>query len=936
MKKIKLILSLAGIFFLTPELNSQPDSSSLPSVDPEIKTGKLSNGLTYYIKHNEEPRKRASFYFIQNVGALLEEGNQDGIAHFIEHLAFNGTERFPGRTIISSLEKHGVAFGYNINAYTGYEETVYNLSDVPVDSPGLIDTCLMILYDWSDFISITAKETNAERGVIIEEWRTRRDASFRMMQKYLPVILKDSKYEVRDIIGELDLIKKFTPDDIKKFYDDWYRPDLQAIAIVGDFDAGLMEEKVTELFSKLNKVNNPKPRPEFEIPWHKEMLYVLATDKEAPQNSVSVFIKHKAVEPSAKDLSYMRRKLIIRLMNNMMAVRINELLQKGTPPFISGTIGFSDLVKGVDALVVSADAKPNEEDKALEAIWKEAERAWRYGFTNGELERAKANLLTSSENFYKQKDKIPNDDFINDILENFLYGEPLVSVDFDYEYTKTTVPSITAEEISDFLRSMMKTENSVIVVQGQEQQGIKHISEEEAKAIIAKVSSSDIQAYQDNMITESLVDGEIKGSPVIKTKYLRQFDAVEWTLGNGARVVYKKTGYEKDNVLLTAYSLGGTSLYELPCLPSATMLPSVIPAYGLGKFDNVTLQKVLAGKNVTLSISLGQITESINGSSSPKDFETMMQLLYLRFVNPRFDSAAHNAIMSRYSAFLASMAKEPSKIMQDSMSLFLADYNPRALILNNSMLEKVDFGIIEKVYKERFANAADFTFFIVGNIDEAEAKSLSVKYIGSLPSSPARESFIDRNIRPPEGKFIRDIRIPLTVPKATIFISHSTEFQYTPYNNVCLKVIDGILDLVFTEKIREEAGGTYGVSVSLTSQLYPYQNAAGLIMFDCDPEKADTLKKVVYDEIDRLIKYGPTEDNLQKAVSNMLKIREEAKQHNNYWSNLLYSYYYSGVDVNDPVNFDRILKKLTVKDIRKAANSFFGKADIVDVVFRPE
>jgi len=934
--KIKRLILIASVLLLIPVITrSQYDFSSFPPVDPEIIIGKLPNGLTYYIKHNREPQKRASFYFIQNVGALLEEDHQNGLAHFLEHMAFNGTERFPGKTIISSLEKHGVAFGYNINAYTGYEETIYNLSDVPVDSPGLIDTCLMILFDWSDFISLSAKEIEAERGVIIEEWRTRRDANFRMMQKYLPVILKGSKYEKRDIIGDINVIKNFKPEDIKEFYDTWYRTDLQAVAIVGDFNAAEMEKKVREIFSQLKASVNPLPRPEFHVPFHSGMLYVMAIDKEAPQNVVSVLIKHPSVKPSEKNLSYLRRKLIISLMNNMMATRISELLQKGNPPFITGHVNYSELVRGIDVLMISASANPDKEDIALQAIYTETERARRYGFSKGELERAKANLLTSYENYYKQKDKISNDDFINRMQEHYLNGEPLVSPDFEYEFAKSVIPSITTEEVSEFFKSLVTSDNSVIVIQGQEDEKIRHLSEEEAKAIISKVASSEIEPYHDTEIGESLIGEELKGSGVVRSVYLKAFDALEWTLGNGAKVVYRKADYEKDNVLLTAYSLGGSSLYETAFLPSAAMLPALIGMYGLGEFDNITLQKMLAGKKATASVSLGQLTESINGSSTPKDFETMMQLVYLRFVKPRFDSEAHKAIISRYAAYLSSLAKDPSKIMQDSVSLYLTNYNPRTVLLNNQMLEKVDLQIIEKIYRERFSNAADFVFFIVGNIDENTAREMAEKYIGSLPSSNVKETFIDRGIRPPEGKFYRDVKIPLTVPKATVFISHSAEFPYNAYNNVCLKVINNILDLVFTEKVREEAGGTYGVSVSLSSQLHPYQNAQGLIMFDCDPERVDSLKKIIYSEIEKLSKFGPSKENLDKAVKNMLKTREEARLHNNYWSNALYLYYYSGLNVNDPKNYEKILNKLTVKDIKKVAERFFTKADVADIVFRP-
>jgi zinc protease len=358
--------------------------------------------------------------------------------------------------------------------------------------------------------------------------------------------------------------------------------------------------------------------------------------------------------------------------------------------------------------------------------------------------------------------------------------------------------------------------------------------------------------------------------------------------------------------------------------------------YGIGDFDNVTLQKMLAGKKATASVSLGEITEGINGSSTPKDFETMMQLLWLRFSKPRFDSEAHNAIMSRYAAFLKNMEKDPSKIMQDSVSLFLTNFSPRTINLNVEMLEKVSLDQIRKIYSERFDDASDFIFFIVGNVEESEAKSMAEKYIGSLDSRGQKENFTDRKVRPPEGKFERSVQIPLTVPKSTVFVSYSSDLKYTPYNNVCVKVMNGILDLIYTEKVREEAGGTYGVSVNLSSQKYPYQNASGLIMFDCDPEKAGSLKKIIYDEIDKLIRTGPSKENLDKAVSNMLKNREESKLHNNYWSNALYSFYYTGVDVNDPKNYEDILNKLTVKDIKKAAKNFFSGADVADIVFSPK
>ncbi|MBA4321608.1 MAG: insulinase family protein, partial [Odoribacter sp.] len=522
MKTIRVLLILLGVLILIQFSKAQTNLSNPVPLDPEVRTGKLENGMTYFIRYNKEPEKRASFYFIQNVGALLENDDQNGLAHFLEHMAFNGTHHFPGKGIISSLEKHGVAFGSNINAGTGQDETVYNLSDVPVSPPGLLDTCLLVLYDWSDFISLTDKEIDAERPVITEEWRTRRNAGFRMREQYMPVILKNSKYAQRDVIGNLDVINSFSYNTLKQFYYDWYRPDLQAVAVVGDFDVNEMEKKIKTLFSQLKPVVNPLPRPVFEVPSHKETLYVLATDKEASQTSVNVFILRKGFDPDQKNLDYLREQLLIRLMNAMMGTRINDLLQKGNPPFVAGSVSYSEIVRGYDVLSISAAAKPNQEDIALQSIYTEADRARRTGFTTAELGRARANLMTSYDNYYKQKDKISNDKYLSDMQDYFLSNEPFPSVDFEYEFVKTMLPAVTAEEISALFKSLMVEENRVIVVMGQEDKTAKHLSESEAKDIILKVQSSDIAAYQDMIIGESLINETITGSKIIKTADLKK------------------------------------------------------------------------------------------------------------------------------------------------------------------------------------------------------------------------------------------------------------------------------------------------------------------------------------------------------------------------------------------------------------------------------
>lgn len=934
-KSVLPVILLCAFLPLSPAQPTYDLNSPVPG-DPEVRTGRLDNGLTYYIRHNREPERRASFYIIQNVGALLENDDQNGLAHFLEHMAFNGTKNFPGKGIINTLQRHGVAFGRNINAYTSHNETVYNLSDVPVDRPGLIDTCLLILHDWSDYILLDEKEIDAERPVIIEEWRTRRNAAFRMQGKFLPVLLRNSKYAVRDVIGDVDVIRNFRYDTLREFYHTWYRTDLQAIAVVGDFDAEEMEGRVRALFSKLQPVSNPPPRPFFEVPHHDETLYVLATDPETPQTQISIYIKNEDVSPEYKNLGYMRNQIIISLINEAASQRIEELLQKGSPPFIAGIIGHSAMVRGYNAMAITAACTPESERTALEAIYTEAERIKRYGFTQGELDRVRANYLTSFENYYKQRDKISNESYISAIKDNFLSGEPLNSLDFENDFIKQVVPGITVRDMNETFRSMMTSSNRVVIIMGPEGEGIKHLTADEVNEIIYSVSLATIAPYTDKAVSENLIEDELSGSAIIATRKLPRFDAVEWTLANNARVVFRKADYEKDEVSLNAFSLGGISVYDDEKLPSASFLPSIIDVYGSGDYDMITLQRMLTGKKASLKVNLSEMSEGFSGSSTPADFETMLQLLYLRFEKPRFDKEAHDAMMARFSAYLSGMDNDPSKIMQDSLSLILTSYSPRTLILNPALISRVSCDEIQEIYEDRFNNSGEFIFIIVGNIDEEIVRPLIQKYIGSLTQRPRNETWVDRNVRHPEGKISRSISLPLTVPKATVYISYSGKLKYMPSNNLGIKVIQNILEMVYTEKVREEEGGTYGVSMNFSSQLRPYENASALIMFDCDPDRADFLAGIIYDEINTLIKNGPDKDKFEKAISNLLKNREESKLHNRYWSNSIYAWYYTGIDNNDQANYEKILLSLKPKDLKKLAGKFFGTANTARIIFRPE
>ena len=799
---------------------------------------------------------------------------------------------------------------------------------------GLADTCLLVLNDWANHLLLTDKEIDAERGVITEEWRTGQSADRRMFNKFVKVLLQDSKYSKRDIIGDTSVIRNFKYETLRNFYHDWYRTDLQAIAIVGDIDVDAIEQKVKALFSKIEAVQNPKKREFYEVPEHKELKYVLTTDKESDSYEVNLYIKHKATPPSKKNLGYLREKTIEALFGMMTRDRISELLQKGVPPFVRGSISYGSFVDGYDMLTIEASAKPDQDDLAFKSIYTEAQRINQYGFTPGELDRAKTNLLTSIESRYKQRDKINNDQFARDIKSNYIEGEPLTSIDFDWEFAQKVLPTISVEEVSAKAKQWMVPENRVVVVMGPDKAEAKHLSKEEASAIISSVEKGPVEPYVDAAVSSNLIKDELKGSKVKSAKPLPEFNAVKWTLGNDTKVVFRQADYEKDQVSLIAMSNGGSSKINNDKVASAMMLNQFMGSFGVGDYDATALKKALTGKKVSLNVGLSDLNESFNGSATPKDFEAMMQLLYLQFENPRFDKEAYEALLGRYKAFIANMANNPQKIMSDSLSLIMTCKNPRTKLMVPELFNEISLEQMESIYKDRFVDAGDFTFIIVGNIDEETAKSMAEKYIGSLTNLPRKESWVDRKVEGPKGKTVREIEIPQETKKATVFVNFDAKMDYTPEQNLLLSVFRDILNIRYTEEIREKEGGTYGVRVSANSAKFPKAEKSLNLTFDTDPEKAQRLKSILYQEIEKIATNGPTAEDLDKAVKNLQKNREQSKLHNNYWMQALNTWYTYSYNPAAAENYEDILQKMTIADVQNFVKSLTSKADVVDLIFK--
>ncbi len=915
---------------------SAQSAADLPlPLDPEVKYGVLENGMTYYIKANQEPKNRASFYMIQNVGAILEKDSQNGLAHFLEHMAFNGTKHFPGKGILNTLEKHGVAFGYNINAYTAQDETVYNLSEVPTNKPGLIDTCLLVLNDWSNYLLLQEDEIDAERGVITEEWRTRRNASFRMYRASLPYIYNHSKYAERDVIGDLDVIKNFSYNDLRDFYHNWYRTDLQAIAVVGDFDADNVEQKVIDLFSKIPAVEDPKERPMVTIPDNEEMIYGLVTDKEADQSTISLYIREFNDNPGISNAEQLRENYIEQLFNYVMSQRIAELLEKGDPPFVNGNIVRSSLNRNYDVTLIRTTAKTNEEEKGLSVILEEVERVNQHGITGGELARAKAELLNRMENQVKEKDKISNDRYAREYRAHYLDDMAFMDIEVEFQLMQALFNSISADDFQQRIPGWFSKKNNVLVIAGPESEEVEHLGEEEVMAILEQSREMEVEPYKDVEVATSLINETLASGTVVSEKMIPELDAEEWKLSNGATVVYRFADYEKDNISFRATSPGGSSVFDDSYVPAMEMLPNLVPFYGVGEYDRMTLQKMLTGKTVELNLELSELSEGMKGSASPKDLETLMQLIYLRFTSPRFDDEAHQAITSRYLAFLENMNKNPQKIMSDSLTLILSDHHPRARVMDEEFIQEIQLQQIREVYADRFNDASDFTFFFVGNIQKEELLPYIEQYIASLPGNNRKEDWVDRGMDEPEGTVEQEIEMELTVPKSTVVLVFNNEMKYTAENMVLMQTVKGILDLRFVESIREEEGGTYGVSANTSLSHFPDEKAQLMIMFDTDPEKAEYLKGLIFEELESLAKEGPAEKDLSKTTENLLKKREENREHNSYWMSTLYNYYRNGINFNDPDNYEGIINGLTEKDVRKFMKKLYKGANVVDLIFSP-
>ncbi|MDD3272944.1 MAG: insulinase family protein [Bacteroidales bacterium] len=927
----RFLTSLAALFIAISAIAQMPQKLPL---DAKVRSGVLENGLTYFIVQNNEPKGQAEFYIAQKVGSILEEENQRGLAHFLEHMAFNGTENFPGNGVISYLETIGVKFGANLNAYTSFDQTVYNISNVPVKRQGIIDSCMLILRDWACAISLTDKDIDEERGVIREEFRTSSSAFLRMYEKVFPEIMPDSRYAHRLPIGLIDVINNFSYKELRDYYHKWYRPDNQGIIIVGDIDPDAIENQIKTLFGAIPKPENPAERIQLPVPDTKEPVIGIASDREASTTEIMLMYKHDVLPVEMRGTAV---GIIMEFMNgvvsNMLSARLNEIAQKPDSPFTSAYAGYGGFIvaQTKDALSFSASAKEGKIKEALTVLTNEAERVKRHGFTASEYERAKATYMSRLEQTYNEREKQKNSYYVSNVLNHFLTGEAYPGIETQYAMMQQVTPNIPIDQINQYAKSLPRDENIAIAVMMPDKDGLAKPTKEEILATFTSAKAEEVTAYEETVSNEPLVPIAPAAGKVLSELKEPMSNSIVWNLSNGATVVIKKTDFKEDQIVFAATSKGGLSLIEKDNIINAKDLTTVATSGGLGKYNVTDLRKVLAGKNVSVRPNIAIQSESINGSSTPKDIETFMQLLYLNFTDVREDQDAFKAYVGRMRAQIENMEAQPMVAFSDTLTKVLYNNNPYANRMTLEMLDKIDYAKALELYRERFANAADFVFTFVGNVDENILKPLVETYIASLPSNKSqKENWANVGLTPVKGKVVNHFEKEMQTPKATVYTIFSGKLPYTIENTILASMTKQVFDLVFTRSIREDEGGTYGVGVNMSVDYYPEDSFMFLFGFDTDVALRERLLNRAHKEIAGIMESGVSAEDFSKIMEYMQKTYTQNLRENGYWLGIINTRFMLGKDMHS--TYESVLKGITPEKVTNFIKQTLTQGNQIEVV----
>lgn len=936
----KIIISLAVVAISLCSVAQQLNPMQVIENDPDVRTGTLEGGSTYYIRANKKDPQRANFHIVYKVGSAQEADNQNGLAHFLEHMAFNGSKNFQGSQLIDYLQSIGVKFGENLNAGTAQQMTTYMVINVPIAREGVVDSALLVLHDWAGFISLNEKDIDEERGVIREEWRQGNNANWRVMEKALPAKYGESIFAKRNVIGNEDVLKSFTYDDIKSFYHKWYRPDMQAFIIVGDFDVDVMEAKLKKTMSDIKAFDVKTPKEVVVLAEDETPNIAVVTDKELSNNRIELSIRTKGI-PQKYNNTYIASKIntIDYLYNSMMGERISDITLKGDAPFMqayvqSGEFGdmFGYPIDGYSAITAIAIAKDGEAIKATEAILTELYRAQRGGFTEAELDRAKAKMIAREENLYKNRNDRKNDAFVDEIEWSFLFNTPFADAQTRYDLYTQLIESTSLEEINATVATSMGDKNWSLVLSLTDKEGNTAPTEEQLLASIEKIKKSEIEIKKDDAVVKPLISKQINGSKIEKIEK-GAFETTVWTLKNGVKVVLKKTDFKADEIIMRASQKGGNSIIkDIKVLNVADIYPQFMGTAGVSEFSQAELNKMLAGKNARVNLNAGSFSNNISGNCVPKDLETMMQLLYLRYTAPRFDETALNNLITQYKNLIPNIVKNPDFIIQDSVSQTRFGHNPREPKLSMEMIDMMTLENFKKVHDLLYSDANGMVFTFVGNFDEATLKPLVETYIGALPTGKAGKTG-PYDVPPVKGKVDNTFKTKMETPKVTSYTIYTGKYSGTVKDNVTASAIEHILNVRYTKSVREEAGGTYGVGLRLMTYSLPKPNYALLIMFNTDISKIKELQPIIYKEVNDIMANGPAKEDLIKAKEFFVKKFAETNNTNGAWSGYIIDKALWGEDVY--TNYLKDVESLTVESVQKLAKELFSQGNICTVIQEP-
>ena len=930
----KFVLSTLVLALSLVAMAQQPQA--LP-IDSAVRVGKLENGLTYYIRHNEYPKHRAEFHIAQAVGATMEEDHQNGLAHFLEHMAFNGTKHFAGKGIIEYFESIGVNFGGNINAYTSLDETVYRLSEVPTVREGIIDSALLVMHDWACGLLLLEEEIDNERGVIREEWRTGAQANRRMWKAINPLKYPGSQYAKRDVIGDTAVINNFTYDALRDYYKKWYGPDNQAIIVVGDIDVDQVEQKIKDLWSDVPERVNRGERPLHSVYDNAEPIVAIVRDREAQYTRIEMeFKKDQLPKPlRGTNVSYLQN-LALELVCDMFNNRLSELAMKPEATFVGAGSYHGELVKEKDAFIAVYLAKQGQEVAAYKDLLTQLEKMRRYGFTHAELDRVKKEMLAAYEKSYNERNTVRNIMYAQQYIRHYLSDEPIPGIAWEYETVQQILPMLSVDMLNQMAQQLVTDENLIISFQAPEDKNVVFPTEAEAVELLAAVKNEEIEAPVEEAIRENLVEIAPKAGKIKKTAYNESLGVTEWTLSNGVRVMVKPTTFKQDEILFYAFSQGGRSLVATEDLPSAALATDVVELGGLADMSATDLQKALTGKRVSISPSISAYGENLNGSSTIKDLETLLQLNYLYFTAPRRDEESYQTLMSILESQLANRDKNPKVAWSDSVQMMASNYSERTLILNKDLLTKVSLDKALEVYKARFANPADFTFFFVGNVDPADAafQAQVCTWLGGLKTSKKMEKAADDKVRVAMGVQKNYFTRKMETKTASNRIQYTSyDMPYTLANDLNMEMIGRILSTRYLESIREREGGSYGVGCAAWMNRHPVAYAQLIMQFDTDPEKQEKLMNIIHEEVMTIVENGPLAKDLQKEKESMLKDFEEDLEKNGYWIDVLSTYYKN--NINYITDYKEEVEAITAETVQETLKKLVAAGNVFEVVMLP-